>query len=275
MVNETQTADRPQNGGTSAGDPERKATKMIETMLTSAMLDAYRTAACALDRLVYRPLDAHTCAVAGIEGEAPIRLSVPDYAPDGRLVTAVDDRAFSGCSSLRTVLLPDSVESVGVRAFAFCTSLLELRIGKNSRLASIGARAFMGCERLPVVRLGHLTHLTSVGVKAFAYCTGLCSVVLPDSLETLPEGLFEGCRRLGHVRLPGRLAVIGASAFSTCTSLCRVTLPESVVCIGEAAFACCDSLLHIALPVSPCMVAASAFMDCPAAPGECPIPGAV
>lgn len=275
VLNETEKAARRAPDGKCTGNTERKVTKMIETALRGTMFDVYRAAICAEDRLVFRPLDAHTCAVAGVEGESPVRLSVPACAPDGRVVTAVDDRAFSGCASLRTVLLPDTVESIGVRAFAFCTSLTELRVGPESRLTCIGSRAFMGCERLPLLRLGHLTRLASVGSKAFAFCTGLRSVVLPDTLCEIPEGMFEGCRSLEHLRLPGRLTEIGPSAFSTCASLCRVTLPESVVCIGETAFAWCDSLTHVSLPVSPCIVSATAFVECPAARGECRIPGAV
>lgn len=217
----------------------------------------------------YTELDNDRCAVTGFVDPcaAPIRLVIPDHAPDGRLVTAVADNAFSGCTSPRVVCLPDGVTSIGKRAFAFCTSLSDIRIGRESHLSSIGDRAFMSCERLPLVRLGHLSDLRAVGTKAFAYCTRLRSVVLPDSLPAIPDGMFEGCRILSHVRLPGRLIRIGGSAFSACGSLASLYLPDSVGIIEDNAFGCCALLSCLTLPASPCLVSASAFRECPSLPG--------
>ena len=218
--------------------------------------------------LTYAAFDDKTCAVTGLadRNASPISVTVPAYASDGLRVVAVADKAFSGCQSMRFVSLPETVESVGRRAFAFCTSLSDLRLGRNSRLSCIGDRAFIGCERLTVLRLGHLAGLRMVGNCAFAYCTRLHSVVLPDSLSAIPDGMFEGCRQLLHVRLPGRLIRIGAAAFSACVSLETVRMPDSLRIIEDAAFAWCASLRTLHLPTSPCMVAGSAFRECPALP---------
>ena len=93
--------------------------------------------------LTYAAFDNKTCAVTGLadRNASPISVTVPAYAPDGLRVVAVADKAFSGCQSLRVVSLPETVESVGRRAFAFCTSLSDLRLGRNSRLSCIGARS--------------------------------------------------------------------------------------------------------------------------------------
>ena len=104
-------------------------------------------------QFTYQPLTHDTCAVTGYTLPAPVCLTLPEYAPDGRLVVAVGDRAFANCTSLRSLTLPASVASIGVRAFAFCTSLLDIRLCNGSRLSHIGDRAFMGCERLTVLRL--------------------------------------------------------------------------------------------------------------------------
>lgn len=69
--------------------------------------------------LTYAAFDSKTCAVTGLadRNASPISVTVPAYAPDGLRVVAVADKAFSGCQSLRVVSLPETVESVGRRAY--------------------------------------------------------------------------------------------------------------------------------------------------------------
>ena len=144
----------------------------------------------------YEAVSEDTCAVTGYVGSETASLLIPSADPEGRTVVAIGDRAFANCAFLRAVTLPDSVESVGRRAFAFCTGLLDIRTSAESRLSSVGDRAFMGCERLTVLRLGRLRDLTSFGRNAFAYCTRLRSVVLPEGMTELAPSLFEGCAAL-------------------------------------------------------------------------------
>lgn len=124
--------------------------------MNMTLTNMFELTACQKDLLTYEPLDGTSCAVTGLNvtspAAQPVRLVIPGQAPDGRTVTAIADRAFTRCGSLRTVSLPDSVTYIGVRAFAFCSSLLEIRLGRNSRLQKIGDRAFMCCERLSVLR---------------------------------------------------------------------------------------------------------------------------
>ena len=210
----------------------------------------------------YASLSEDTCAVTGYTGSEPASLLIPEHDPEGRVVVAIGDRAFANHTALRAVTLPDSVEVIGTRAFAFCTGLLDIRFSSESRLASIGNRAFMGCERLTVLRFGRLHDLVNLGRSAFAYCTRLRSVVLPEGLCELAPSLFEGCTALEHICLPQTLTTIRTGAFSACSALRVLSLPGSVRIIEECAFAWCGHLTDLRLPESTCMFAASAFMDC-------------
>lgn len=212
---------------------------------------------------LYAPLSGTTCAVTGSTLSDPVSLAIPEQAPDGRMVVAVGDRAFSNYTTLRAVTLPDSVISIGTRAFAFCSGLLDIRLGADSRLTRIGDRAFIGCERLSVLRFGHLVHLESLGRNAFAYCTRLRSVILPDGLTELAPSLFESCTALEHIRLPAALRTIRVGAFSTCRALRSLSLPAAVAVIEDCAFAFCDGLINLRLPEQTCLIAATAFMECP------------
>ena len=144
----------------------------------------------------YAPVSETTCAVIGYNGIESSSLLIPEIDPEGRTVVAIGDRAFMNRTALRAVTLPDSIEAIGARAFAFCTNLLDIRFSSECRLASIGNRAFIGCERLTVLRFGQLSHLADMGRSAFAYCTRLRSVALPTGMTELAPALFEGCTAL-------------------------------------------------------------------------------
>ena len=252
---------------TGAVPKERKLRHAEATVLTMTNMK-YACETETVTGLAYEALDTDTCTVTGFSNAVaiPVCLTIPDCGPDGRRVVAIAADAFAGCDSLRVVSIPDSVESVGRRAFSSCSSLVEIRLGTASRLAVIGDRAFMGCDRLSFLRFGQLSRLCTVGKRAFASCTHLRSAVLPDCLSALPDGLFEGCRRLVQVRLPGHLARIGGSAFAACVSLETICLPDSLNLIEDTAFAWCGSLNRVRLPASTCLISVSAFRECPALP---------
>lgn len=227
----------------------------------------------ALQIFSFSPLSHDTCQLRGLSAlsdSQAVELVIPEIAPDGRRIVSIGDRAFAGLTSLQRVDLPASVESIGVRAFAFCENLMEIRFGGRSgyysALSYIGDRAFIGCERLTVLALGELQGNLVCGKKAFAHCTRLRAAVLPMGMTEISEGMFEGCRALTYLRLPEALQVIHTSAFSSCLSLSFVSLPAQVYRVDDCAFSFCASLESIALPEGECMVSATAFLDCPARP---------
>lgn len=81
--------------------------------------------------------------------------------PEG--LTKIEDNMCNGCTELREVYIPDTVEDIGYSAFSLCKSLTELNLPKN--LKSVGENAFSGCS---LTELKMPASLKSVGRKAFA-----------------------------------------------------------------------------------------------------------
>ena len=80
--------------------------------------------------------------------------------------------AFSGCSGLTSVTIPDSVTSVGNYAFSSCIALTRVTIPNS--VTSIGYNAFSGCTGLTSITIPN--SVTSIGYNAFSSCRGLTSI---------------------------------------------------------------------------------------------------
>ena len=81
--------------------------------------------------------------------------------------------------------------------------------------------------------------------KVFEGCESLYSIVLPNTLTTIPDFAFNKCELLKSITLPGKLMVIDEYAFSNCSSLESITLPNTLTTILSYAFVGCTSLSEI------------------------------
>lgn len=84
----------------------------------------------------------------------------------------IDATAFSGCSSLTAVNIPNSVITIGSFAFSDCRSLTSVTIPNSVK--EISPFAFLGCKSLTSVTIG--SNVESIGNYAFASCRELKDV---------------------------------------------------------------------------------------------------
>ena len=210
-------------------------------------------------------------------------------------VTAIGDRAFSGCSSLSSITIPESVTAIGDWAFSGCSSLTSINIPEG--VTTIGKYAFDGCSSLTGITIPE--SVTAIGDFAFSGCDSLKDVFITDldawcriDFEngsanpmwyakniwldgqkivsvTVPEGVTEvkaytfcGFKDLIQVTLPEGVTSIGEYAFSGCSSLTSITIPESITAIGDSAFWGCSSLTGITIPESVTAIGEDAFSGC-------------
>ena len=175
----------------------------------------------------------------------------------GTNVTSISDSAFSGCTGLTSVSIPNSVTSIGDYAFANCRSLTSVVIGNS--VTSIGSDAFANCRSLTSVVIGN--SVTSIGSFAFENCTGLTSVVIPNSVTSILDNTFFSCTALTSVVI-GNSVTSTFYTFSSCTALTSVVIGNSVASILDYTFYSCTNLTSIDIPNSVTEIADDAFLDC-------------
>ena len=173
-------------------------------------------------------------------------------------VAAISDRAFSGCSGLTSVTIPNSVTLIGEYAFSGCSGLTSVTIPNS--VTSIDGSAFSGCSGLTSVTISN--SVISISRYAFNGCSGLTSVTIGNSVTSIDDYAFSGCTGLTNVTIPNSVTSISNNAFYYCSGLKNVTIGSSVNSIGESAFKECRKLRTVSLPYSLMTINSSAFYYC-------------
>ena len=116
---------------------------------------------------------------------------------------------------LNTIVIPNSVTSIGTNAFSFCRGLTKVSIPNSVK--TIGNWAFYRCTGLTTVTIGN--SVTSIGNRAFYSCTSLTEVSIPNSVTSIGSSVFEDCSGLKTVTIGNSVTTIGDGTFNGCTSL--------------------------------------------------------
>ena len=191
-------------------------------------------------------------------------------------VTAIGEKAFEGCKSLKNVeesiddytfcVSDSSVSSnkqkEGVEQDGFLFREVEGKIylvgyiGSETRLTlpeSFGGKkydiyneAFWDMRDITEVIIPE--GVTQIWGSAFKGCSSLVKVTLPESVTYMSVGVFAGCSSLEEITIPSGITEINNHTFDGCTELSRVRLHDNITLINQDAFYNCSSLRHIVLP---------------------------
>ena len=209
-------------------------------------------------------------------------------------VTKIGSFAFSGCSSLTSITIPEGVTNIGSWTFNGCSSLTSITIPES--VTNIESYAFYRCSKLTSVTIPN--SVASIGSGAFSGCSSLTSInvdinnpnyssvdgvlfnkdkttlikypigntrseyTIPNSVTNIGSSAFWDCSSLTSVTIPNSVTSIGEEAFYECSSLTSITIPNSVTSIGNGAFYSCDKLTSVTIPNSVTSIGSRVFAFC-------------
>lgn len=140
-------------------------------------------------------------------------------------IKRIGEGAFFFCSSLKNIVIPDTVESINLNKLFGCCWNLETVIIPND------------------IKLDY-EYDNHKADDAFEKCYSLTNVNIPNSVDSL-KGMFSECRSLKKIIIPNNVTNIGHMTFSYCEMLEDIAIPNSVKEIGYGAFGYCESLYEI------------------------------
>jgi len=180
--------------------------------------------------------------------------------PEG--LKAIDYGAFgkptNRGTSLRTVSIPASLETLGTSVFSGCNKLSTVTIPTNCALTEIPDNTFRGC---PIQNISLPENLVRIGEAAFSGCK-LTAIEFPPSLVEISHyGL--GGNLFTKLVLPSHVKVLGVGAFSGNSYLTEfIFSPEGVTTISEGLFGSCGQLVNVSIPEGITSIQNGAFKGC-------------
>lgn len=248
------------------------------------------------DGIYYKIKDGNNVAVTKGDTDYSGDVAIPKqiiYNGQSYNVTIIDDEAFRNCTDLTSILIPNSIISIGSFSFQNC-SMNSITIPQS--VSSVGEFVFTGCKRLTTINVDSdnpkfqsvsgilfdkkqtILYCYPAGKKesnytipdgvcsieegAFYYCDALTSIVIPNSVTSIDACAFEKCSGFTSITIPNGVISIGNYAFCECSELTTISIPNSVTSIGMFSFYKCSSLTTITIPKSVISIGEGSFMTC-------------
>ncbi|MBQ4466550.1 MAG: glycoside hydrolase family 9 protein, partial [Oscillospiraceae bacterium] len=186
-----------------------------------------------------------------LDEQYPVAITLPEG------ITAVGEQIFGKSKTYVTeVTVPDSVTLISKEAFSDCTKLASLNLPET--IEEVGDDAFKGTPWVKAqLKDSPLLIINGLLIDGTA---SKGDVVVPDGVTSILGGAFKQNKSITSVTIPEGVTSIGSSAFHSCEALTSVSLPESLRTIGESAFAA-TGLTELTIPAGVREIGAEAFIN--------------
>ena len=180
-------------------------------------------------------------------------------------VKEIAQKAFQGANKLTSMVVPNTVETIGIEAFRNMKKLVTVNFQAPSKVKELKADVFRACDELKEVVLP--ASITEIAA-AFSECGKLEKITIPEGskLKTIKASAFATNKKLKNFNIEGScdLETIESNAFANAESLESFNFPKSVKKIELNAFSGCKNMttvkFHDDADIE--IIGAGAFADC-------------
>ena len=212
-----------------------------------------------------------TYKITGVIDKTITEISIPQTYQN-KAETAIESNAFTGCTSLKTIVVPDSITNIAEGAFAGCSALENITIpfvGASADLTNsnyqfpfgyiFGSSDYEGAEETE-----QSVRYASVNIyfPATYYIPSSLKTVTIASEKTTWVGGFDDCINLESIKIMQGITHIGMYAFKGCSNLKNILLPDTVTYIDMQAFYDCINITSFTIPSSINTICGEAFWGC-------------
>ena len=233
-----------------------KMTKVLSVLLAMLMLAGIVPAggifasAATEGTLTYK-VSGETITIISCDPNTEGEVTVPEKIEE-KDVTAISLYAFKDCNKITSIILPDSIITIGKEAFASCDELKSVKIGKA--VESIGKDAFTDCKALEKIEIaadntayssdenGVLYNKDKTELLVYPKANPAVTFTLSDEVTVISDNAFENSKKVKTIILGDKVTTIGKCAFIGSESLETIVLGKNVRTIGEDAFEDCEKL---------------------------------
>lgn len=194
---------------------------------------------------------------------------------DDYQITTIDSNAFNFNSTIKSITLPSTINTINENAFSACLNLETIDLSNCTNLETISDRAFNYCSNLKTVILP--ANLASFGQNVFSRCPSIEEILVSDDSQywTSENGILYNKDKTQLVfypagkaetsfTVPSSITSIGSFAFAYNTTLESVDMSacSNLTLIDYDAFYSCSKLNEVILPTSLEEIGRMAFSSC-------------
>lgn len=198
-------------------------------------------------------------------GYTDVDLIIPSEY-NGKPVKEIDSYGFINFArELVSVYIPSTIEKIGIDFITECEKLTSIVVDPGNNFYKSDGNCLIekstnilikGCNTSIIPQ-----YVTEIKTSAFRDC-GIKTITIPNSVKTVGDSVFAGCKQLISAKLSNQITSIGEYMFWYCENLMSIEIPDSVTHIGSWAFYGCEKLTTISIPNSLLSIGPNSLNSC-------------